>query len=112
MAIVRITGLRSALSRMQWRRGLRAALAVGVAMLACYLLHKPIGWAALGAFQVIVVDNGGPYRSRLANILTILIGGSRGPPVGRQENKFATNGSAQPKASARNEVAAPSVVGT
>ena len=78
MAIIRITGLRSALSRMQWRRGLRAALAVGVAMFVCYLLGKPLGWAALGAFQVIVVDNGGPYRSRLANILTILIGGSLG----------------------------------
>jgi uncharacterized membrane protein YccC len=78
MAIVRITGLRSAFTRMQWRRGLRAALAVGVAMLVCYLLGKPLGWAALGGFQVIVVDNGGPYRSRLANILTILIGGSLG----------------------------------
>jgi uncharacterized membrane protein YccC len=82
MAIVRITGLRSALAKMQWRRGLRAALAVGVAMFVCYLLHKPMGWAALGGFQVIVVDNGGPYRSRLANILTILIGGSLGVFLG------------------------------
>lgn len=82
MAIVRITGLRSAFTRMQWRRGLRAALAVGVAMLVCYLLGKPMGWAALGGFQVIVVDNGGPYRSRLANILTILIGGSLGVFLG------------------------------
>ena len=78
MALIRITGLRSALAKMQWRRGLRAALAVGVAMFACYLLHKPMGWAALGGFQVIVVDNGGPYRSRFANILTILVGGSLG----------------------------------
>ncbi len=76
MAIVRITGLRSAFAKMQWRRGLRAALAVGIVMFGCYLFGKPMGWAALGAFQVIVVDNGGPYRSRLANILTILIGGS------------------------------------
>ncbi|HSY34293.1 MAG TPA: FUSC family protein [Acidobacteriaceae bacterium] len=82
MAIVRITGLRSALAKMQWRRGLRAALAVGVAMFVCYLFHKPMGWAALGGFQVIVVDNGGPYRSRLANILTILIGGSLGVFLG------------------------------
>jgi len=82
MAIVRITGLRSALAKMQVRRGLRAALAVGVAMFACYLLHKPMGWASLGAFQVIMVDNGGPYRSRLANILTILIGGSLGVFLG------------------------------
>jgi uncharacterized membrane protein YccC len=82
MAIVRITGLRTALAKMQWRRGLRAALAVGVAMFVCYLLGKPMGWAALGGFQVIVVDNGGPYRSRLANILTILIGGTLGVFVG------------------------------
>jgi len=82
MAIVRINGLRSALVKMQWRRGLRAALAVGVAMFVCYLFHKPMGWAALGGFQVIVVDNGGPYRSRLANILTILIGGSLGVFLG------------------------------
>jgi uncharacterized membrane protein YccC len=82
MAIVRITGLCSALTRMQWRRGLRAALAVGAAMFVCYLFHKPMGWAALGGFQVIVVDNGGPYRSRLANILTILIGGSLGVFLG------------------------------
>ncbi|MGA7159043.1 MAG: FUSC family protein [Acidobacteriaceae bacterium] len=67
---------------MQWRRGLRAALAVGVAMFVCYLLGLPMGWAALGGFQVIVVDNGGPYRSRLANILTILVGGSLGVFVG------------------------------
>jgi uncharacterized membrane protein YccC len=78
MALIRITGLRSALAKMQGRRGLRAGLAVGVAMFVCYLLGKPMGWAALGGFQVIVVDNGGPYRSRLANILTILIGGSLG----------------------------------
>ncbi len=78
MALIRITGLRSALAKMQGRRGLRAALAVGVAMFVCYLLHKPMGWAALGGFQVIVVDNGGPYRSRFANILTILVGGSLG----------------------------------
>lgn len=82
MALIRITGLRSALTRMQWRRGLRAALAVGVAMFVCYLFHKPMGWAALGGFQVIVVDNGGPYRSRLANVLTITIGGALGVFLG------------------------------
>jgi uncharacterized membrane protein YccC len=82
MAIVRITGLWSALAKMQWRRGLRAGLAVGVAMLVCYLLDKPMGWAALGALQVIVVDNGGPYRSRLANILTVLVGGSLAVALG------------------------------
>jgi uncharacterized membrane protein YccC len=76
MPIVQITGFRSALLRTHWGRGLRAGLAVGGAMLVCYLLGKPMGWAALGGLQVIMADNGGPYRSRLANIVTVLLGGS------------------------------------
>jgi len=63
------------LDTIQWRRGLRAGVAVGSAMLGCQLLHKPTGWIALGALQVIMVDNGGPYLSRLANIATVLFGG-------------------------------------
>jgi uncharacterized membrane protein YccC len=82
MAILRIIGLRSALAEMQWRRGLRAGLAVGVAMFVCYLLNQPMGWAALGGLEVIMVDNGGPYRSRLANILTVLVGGSLAVALG------------------------------
>ena len=35
----------------------------------------------------------------------------KGRPVVGNKNSFATNGSAQPKASARNEVAAPRVAG-
>src|SRR5471032_811081 len=76
MPSLRPLGFRSALAAMQWRRGLRAGIAVGTIMLACLVLRYPMGWPALGAFQVIFVDNGGPYRSRFANILTILIGGS------------------------------------
>jgi uncharacterized membrane protein YccC len=75
-SIVDIAGIRSALTRMQWRRGLRAGLAVAAAMLVCLLLHKPMGWAALGALQVTTVDNGGPYRSRLGNMLAVLGPGS------------------------------------
>ena len=67
---------------MQWRRGLRAGLAVGVAMFVCLLLHHPMGWAALGGLQVVMVDNGGPYRSRLANVLTVLVGGSLAVALG------------------------------
>ena len=69
-------GLRSAFNAMQWRRGLRAGLAVSTIMLVCHFAGWPMGWPALGAFQVIFVDNGGPYRSRLANIATIAVGGS------------------------------------
>jgi len=61
---------------MRWGRGLRAGIATGVVMFACYLLGLPMGWAALGALQVIMVDNGGPYRSRFANFAAVLIGGS------------------------------------
>jgi len=82
MRIVQITGLRTALASMQWRRGLRAGLAVGMAMLVCHLLHRPMGWAALGGFQVVLVDNGGPYRSRLYNVLAILLGGSAAVGLG------------------------------
>src|ERR1700721_750012 len=75
MPILQLLGFRSALAAMQWRRGLRAGIAVGPIMVACLLLHYPMGWPALGAFQVIFVDNGGPYRSRFYNICTVLLGG-------------------------------------
>src|ERR1700710_2110412 len=67
---------RATLRRVQWRRGLRAGMAVSTLMVFCHLLGKPIGWASLGALQGATVDNGGPYRSRLSNILTVLAGGS------------------------------------
>ena len=59
-------------------QGLRAGLAVSVAMLVCHLLRRPMGWAALGGFEAILVDNGGPYRSRLVTISTLLAGGAIG----------------------------------
>jgi uncharacterized membrane protein YccC len=70
------TGLRELAVRMQWRRGLRASIAVAGAMLTCKAFGLPFGWAALGAFEAILVDNGGPYRSRLNTILTVLAGGA------------------------------------
>ncbi len=65
-----------AVRSLQWARGLRAGVAVSGAMLACHLLGKPLGWAALGGFEAILVDNGGPYRSRLETIGTLLTGGA------------------------------------
>jgi len=67
---------RATLTRVQWRRGLRAGMAVSTLMVFCHVLGKPMGWASLGALQVMTVDNGGPYRSRLGNILTGLAVGS------------------------------------
>jgi uncharacterized membrane protein YccC len=60
---------------LHWKRGLRAGVAVAVAMIVCQMMGKPMGWAALGGFEAILVDNGGPYRSRFNTILTVLIGG-------------------------------------
>jgi uncharacterized membrane protein YccC len=67
-----IAGLRS----LHWKRGVRAGLAVLAAMVVCQYLGQPMGWAALGGFEAILVDNGGPYRSRLTTMLTLLVGGA------------------------------------
>jgi uncharacterized membrane protein YccC len=73
----------SALLRMlHWRRGLRAGVSVATAMVLCRLLHRPMGWAALGGFEAVLVDNGGPYRSRLNTIATVLFGGALCAVVG------------------------------
>ena len=92
MQFLRPLGFRPALAAMQWRRGLRAGIAVGTIMLACLLFRYPMGWPALGAFQVIFVDNGGPYRSRFANIFTILLGGSLAVSLGILAGGHANSG--------------------
>jgi uncharacterized membrane protein YccC len=69
-----------ALQRLHWIRGLRAGLAVAAPMIVCHIFSDSIGWAAgwaaLGGFEAILVDNGGPYRSRFITIATLLAGGS------------------------------------
>ncbi|SNT25527.1 Uncharacterized membrane protein YccC [Granulicella rosea] len=67
---------------LHWRRGVRAGLAVGSAMITCRMLGQPMGWAALGGFEAVLVDNGGPYRTRLVTMLTVLAGGALGVFVG------------------------------
>ncbi len=64
------------LRRLQWPRGLRAAAAVGIAMLVSHSLGFPPAAAALGAFNPLLVDNGGPYRPRLTVMLTTILGGA------------------------------------
>ncbi len=64
------------LRKLHWTRGLRAGVAVAAAMIVCHLLGRPMGWAALGGFETILVDNGGPYRSRLTTMMTVLVGGA------------------------------------
>src|SRR5436309_9668161 len=76
------TRVGATLRRLQWTRGLRAGVAVAAAMIVCRMLGRPMGWAALGGFEAILVDNGGPYRSRLQTIATLLAGGAVACVVG------------------------------
>jgi uncharacterized membrane protein YccC len=68
------------IGKLHWMRGLRAGLAVAGPMIVCQLFPHAIGWAtgwaALGGFESILVDNGGPYRSRFATISTLMLGGT------------------------------------
>ena len=70
------------LRSLHWRRGLRAGIAVATAMLVCRWLHQPMGWAALGGFEAVIVDNGGPYRTRLYTIASVLLGGALCAAIG------------------------------
>src|SRR5580698_7314304 len=71
-----LTSWGSGIRSLHWARGIRAGLAVAVAMSICHFLGQPIGWAALGGFEAILVDNGGPYRSRLMTMGTLMVGGA------------------------------------
>jgi uncharacterized membrane protein YccC len=69
--------------RMDWYRGLRAAIALCVPLVLGDLLQQPaLGWAALGGFEAIISDAGGPYRIRLGAISTVALGGALGLTVG------------------------------
>jgi uncharacterized membrane protein YccC len=71
------------LRRMDWFRGLRAAVALTAPMVLGDLAAVPnMGWTALGGFEAIVADAGGPYRSRLSSLLTLIVGGAMGLFVG------------------------------
>jgi len=65
--------------QMDWFRGLRAAIALCTPLVIGDLAGFPIlGWAALGGFEATLADTGGPYRSRLAGLATLSIGGAAG----------------------------------
>jgi uncharacterized membrane protein YccC len=64
---------------MDWFRGLRAAVAICAPMVLGDLAGIPnMGWAALGGFEAIVADTGGPYRTRLGSLATVSLGGAAG----------------------------------
>jgi len=65
--------------QMDWFRGLRAAVALCTPLVIGDLAGFHIlAWAALGGFEAILADTGGPYRSRLASLATLSIGGASG----------------------------------
>jgi uncharacterized membrane protein YccC len=71
------------LKRMDWFRGLRAATAISSPLLLGYALQQPqFGWAALGAFEAIIADKGGPYRSRIGSLGLLTLGGAAGCLLG------------------------------
>jgi len=66
-------------SQMDWFRGLRAAVALCVPLVLGDVVGVPnLGWASLGGFEAILSDTGGPYRSRMASLATLSIGGALG----------------------------------
>lgn len=76
-------GAWSLLAQMDWLRGLRAAVALSAPLVLGDLLHIPnLGWAALGGFEAILADTGGPYRSRMRALATLSIGGGAGVFLG------------------------------
>ena len=65
--------------QMDWFRGLRAAVALCAPLVLGDLAGIPnLGWAALGGFEGILSDQGGPYRSRMASLTTLSLGGAAG----------------------------------
>ena len=71
--------LLSLIRQMDWFRGLRAAVALCTPLVIGDLAGLPIlGWAALGGFEAILADTGGPYRSRFASLATLSFGGAAG----------------------------------
>jgi uncharacterized membrane protein YccC len=68
---------------MDWFRGLRAAVALCAPLVFGDIAGIPnLGWAALGGFEAILADQGGPYRSRMASLATLSLGGATGLVLG------------------------------
>jgi uncharacterized membrane protein YccC len=64
---------------MDWFRGLRAAVALCAPLVLGDLAGIPnMGWAALGGFEAILADTGGPYRTRMGSLATLSLGGAAG----------------------------------
>src|ERR1035438_8264610 len=69
--------------QMDWFRGLRAAVALCAPLVLGDMAGLPsLGWAALGGFEAIVADRGGPYRTRMGSLVTLSLGGAVGLLLG------------------------------
>ena len=74
---------RAGRSRLDWFRGLRAATAVTAPIVLGGVLHAPnLAWAALGGFEAILADPGGPYHHRIRSIAVLSLGGAAGCFIG------------------------------
>lgn len=72
-----LSTLNAKIRNMDWFRGLRAGTALSVPLLLGAATGMPnFGWAALGGFEAIISDPGGPYRSRLGSVGTLALGGT------------------------------------
>ncbi|HXS76990.1 MAG TPA: hypothetical protein VN753_12485 [Terracidiphilus sp.] len=79
-------------------RGLRAAFALCVPLVIGNLAGLSIaGWAALGGFEAILADTGGPYRDRLAKPCHSLVR-RRVRPFHRQYRRTQRHPGSPPKA--------------
>jgi uncharacterized membrane protein YccC len=69
--------------QMDWFRGLRAATALCAPMVLGDLAGIPnLGWAALGGFEAIIADTGGPYRTRMRSLTLLSLCGAVGLALG------------------------------
>jgi len=76
-------GTLSVAGQMDWMRGLRAAVALCAPLVLGDLTGIPnLGWAALGGFEAILADSGGPYRTRMGSLATLSLGGAAGIFIG------------------------------
>ncbi len=75
--------IRAVARQMDWFRGLRAGVALSAPLVLGDIAGIPnMGWAALGGFEAILSDTGGPYRSRMGSLLTLSVGGATGIFIG------------------------------
>jgi len=91
--------------RMDWYRGLRAAVALSAPLVVGDLAHNDLfGWAALGGFEAIIADTGGSYRRRLGNLAALSWGGAlpgrefdRQPQLPERVNRFLAQSAGGPQ---------------